>query len=213
MLFRSFDGTGFLIFKTHAKVITAYIRGAQRLPFSKNPNRKKLFPRVSVHFSGIQPPPDLGVVSATQARGHLIHWLRDRMVEQQFETEMAFAPATVPEAIAQAARLEPGRRILQDATLQELTYRRLLLGADVLTAQWRQLLDRTAPRVGVLLPNVNATPVVVLSLWGVNKTPAILNYTTGPAILLACARLAGLKQVITARSFVTRAKLDRKSVV
>ncbi|HEV2394197.1 MAG TPA: AMP-binding protein [Verrucomicrobiae bacterium] len=207
-LMKLFDGTGFLIFKTHAKVITAYIRGAQRLPFSKNPNRKKLFPRVSVHFSGIHPPPDLGVVSATQARGHLIHWLRDRMVEQQFETEMAFAPATVPEAIAQAARLEPGRRILQDATLQELTYRRLLIGADVLTAQWRPLLDRTVPRVGVLLPNINAAPVVVLSLWGANKTPAILNYTTGPAILLACARLAGLKQVITSRSFVTRAKLD-----
>ena len=39
-LMKLFDGTGFLLFKTNAKVITCYLRGAQRLPFSPNPNRK-----------------------------------------------------------------------------------------------------------------------------------------------------------------------------
>src|ERR1043166_6160756 len=50
-LMKLFDGTGFLIFKTRAKVITAYARGAKRLPLSPNPSRKQLFPRISVHFS------------------------------------------------------------------------------------------------------------------------------------------------------------------
>ena len=31
-----FDGTGFLLHKTHAKVITCYLRNAFRLPFSPN---------------------------------------------------------------------------------------------------------------------------------------------------------------------------------
>ena len=43
-LMKLFDGTGFLLFKTNAKVVTCYLRGAHRLPFSPNPNRKKLFP-------------------------------------------------------------------------------------------------------------------------------------------------------------------------
>src|SRR5881227_1969778 len=50
-LMKLFDGTGFLIFKTRPKVITAYIRGAHRLPFSRNPSHKKWFPRLSTHFS------------------------------------------------------------------------------------------------------------------------------------------------------------------
>src|SRR2546426_1663022 len=67
-LMKLFDGTGFLIFKTHPKVITAYIRGASRLPLSPNPGLKKWFPRISVHFSPVLTPPVLRDISATQAR-------------------------------------------------------------------------------------------------------------------------------------------------
>ena len=58
-LMKLFDGTGFLIYKTRAKVITAYIREAHRLPLSPNKNQKKWFPRISVHFSPVLtvPPP------------------------------------------------------------------------------------------------------------------------------------------------------------
>ncbi|HXG49463.1 MAG TPA: AMP-binding protein, partial [Methylomirabilota bacterium] len=38
--------------------------------------------------------------------------------------------------------------------------------------------------------------------------PALLNYSAGPATMLACARLAGIKQIITSRAFLERAKLD-----
>jgi acyl-[acyl-carrier-protein]-phospholipid O-acyltransferase/long-chain-fatty-acid--[acyl-carrier-protein] ligase len=203
-----FDGTGFLIFKTRAKVITAYIRGAERLPYSRTPGRKRWFPRISVHFSDVLNPPGLEHVSATAARGRLTDWLRDQMVRQRFETEMEFAPATLPEAIIEAARQRPRQVILQDFSLQELTYRRLLVGADLLAGQWRTLPGDAGQRVGVLLPNVNAMPVVILSLWAAGKVPAILNYSTGAGILLACAKLAGLKHVITSKAFIERAKLD-----
>src|ERR1700722_9604054 len=56
-LMKLFDGTGFLIFKTKAKVITTYLRGAGALPYSPNPNEKKLFPKVTAHFSAALPPP------------------------------------------------------------------------------------------------------------------------------------------------------------
>jgi acyl-[acyl-carrier-protein]-phospholipid O-acyltransferase/long-chain-fatty-acid--[acyl-carrier-protein] ligase len=207
-LMKLFDGTGFLIFKTRAKVITACIRGAECLPFSRTPGRKRWFPHLSAHFSDVLTPPSLEHVSATAARGRLTDWLRDQMIRQRFETEMEFAPATLPEAIVETARQRPRRVILQDFTLQEITYRRLLVGADLLAGQWRQLLSDAEQRVGVLLPNVNAMPVATLSVWAAAKIPAILNYSTGPSTLLACARLAGLKHIITSKAFIQRAKLD-----
>jgi acyl-[acyl-carrier-protein]-phospholipid O-acyltransferase / long-chain-fatty-acid--[acyl-carrier-protein] ligase len=209
-LMKLFDGTGFLIFRTRAKVITAYIRGAGRLPFSRNPNRKQLLPRVSVHFTDVLPPPELGAISATAARHRLTDWLRDQMMLQQFETEMEFGPRSVPEAIVQSAQERPGRVVLEDVSFQSLTYRRLLVGADLLAAEWRDLPGAADSRIGVLLPNVNAMPVVLMSLWKAGKIPAILNYTVGPKILLNCAQLAGLKQIITSRNFLARAGIEVK---
>ena len=207
-LMKLFDGTGFLIFKTRAKVITAYIRGAERLPLSRPPGASNGSLVSRSTSATCSTPPDLGQVSTTAARARLTDWLRDRMVRQHFETEMAFGPAMVPEAILETARRHPGQVILQDASMQELTYRRLLAGAELLAGQWRKLFSDTEERVGVLLPNVNAMPVAILGLWGAGKVPAILNFSMGSGIVVACARLAGLKHIITSRVFVERARLD-----
>src|SRR3954465_10434424 len=56
-LMKLFDGTGFLLHKTQAKVITCYLRGASLLPLSPNPSEKKWFPTVTAHFSNVLTPP------------------------------------------------------------------------------------------------------------------------------------------------------------
>lgn len=212
-LMKLFDGTGFLIFKTRPKVITAYLRGAEQLPLSRNPGQKRWFPRLSVHFSDALEPPRYEDLSTTQARGRITEWLRDRMVRQQFETEMEHGPGTVPEAIVEAAREQPGKVMLQDATFQKLTYRRVLLGAGLLAERWGGLGEGAQSRVGVLLPNVNAFPVTLLSLWAAGKVPAVLNYSSGVPVMLACARVAGLTQIVTSRAFVERVKLRTEPFV
>src|SRR5579862_7096801 len=58
-LMKLFDGTGFLLNKTNATVITCYLRGANRLPFSPNPGLKRCFPKISAHFSDVLTPPKL----------------------------------------------------------------------------------------------------------------------------------------------------------
>lgn len=211
-LMKLFEGTGFLIHKTRARIITAYIRGAQRLPFSRNPDRKHWFPKVSVHFSNILQVPELPHVTLAEDRSRVTDWLRDQMLRQKFDTEMRLGASTLPSAILQTARARPRQLVLQDFTLKQLNYRRFLIGAEVLAAQWRSKLGIDSPRVGVLLPNVNAFPVVLLSLWLAKRTPAVLNYTTGPATLLACVRLAGLKQLVTSRDFASRAGVDLKQL-
>jgi len=205
-LMKLFDGTGFLLHKTRAKVITCHLRGANRLPFSPNQEQKQWFPKVSVHFSEVLVPPRLEHLTTAQSRTQLTNWLRDRMVLQMFAAEMACGPATVPEAILSMARLRPKHFVLEDVT-QRLNYRRLLAGANLLAGEFARRLAPEAPRVGLVLPNVNSTPLALLALWLLGKVPALLNYSTGTATMLACAQLAGLKQVITSRVFLERSKL------
>jgi acyl-[acyl-carrier-protein]-phospholipid O-acyltransferase / long-chain-fatty-acid--[acyl-carrier-protein] ligase len=208
-LMKLFEGTGFLLHKTHAKIITCYLRGAHRLPYSPNPDEKRCFPRVSAHFGEALTPPHLDHVSTAQARTRLTTWLRDKLIEQQFDVEMEFGPANVLEAVVERARQFPKRIVLEDINRQRLNYRRLLVGARLLAGKWGELIPPARDeRIGVLLPNVNAMPVVTLSLWAAGRVPAILNYSTGMQIMLACAELAGLKQIITSRTFLARAKIS-----
>src|SRR6266566_131694 len=70
-LMKLFDGTGFLLHKTNAKIITCYLRGAHRLPFSPNRDQKKFFPKVTAHFSELFTPPRLEHISTSHARAQL----------------------------------------------------------------------------------------------------------------------------------------------
>jgi acyl-[acyl-carrier-protein]-phospholipid O-acyltransferase/long-chain-fatty-acid--[acyl-carrier-protein] ligase len=273
-LMKLFDGTGFLIHKTKAKVVVAYLRGANQLKPAVNPGYTRCFPRITAHFSNLLTAPQPEHVSTAVARTKITNWLRGEMVRLQFETEMQFGPRSVPAAIAERVRERPGFEVLEDVTWQPLTYRRLFMGASLLAQQWKVRLsppddstrrelplpvgrgegrgegldsplaavlatashetphprslspsdgereESTSPdkrhrsqsneHIGVLLPNVAGLPVTLLSLWEAGKVPAILNYTAGPAVMLACAQLAGLKHIVTSRTFLTKAKLDVK---
>ncbi len=206
-LMKLFDGTGFLIFKTKAKVVTVYLRGAERLPYSPNPNAKRCFPKVTAHFSAALTAPELGDISTGQARAVLTRWLRDQLVRQQFDVEMKFGAQNLLAAVAETARARPGQVIVEDATLKMLTYRKLMVGAELLAQALREKLA-SGERVGLLLPNINATPVVILALWQLDKVPAMLNFSSGTATMLACAELAGLKHIITSRAFLERGRLN-----
>ncbi|HEX4122478.1 MAG TPA: AMP-binding protein [Verrucomicrobiae bacterium] len=208
-LMKLFDGTGFLLYKTNARVITCFLRGAHRLPFSPNPNRKSLLPHIAAYFSPVLTPPKLEGLSTVRARQKLTRWLYDTMVRQQFDVEMAAAPATVLTGIIERVRRFPSAVVLQDVTRKRLSLRRLLASASAIAGQWRQLLPAdSGDRIGILLPNSNAVPVSLLSLWSIDKVPAIFNFSTGVPTMLACAQLAGVKYIVTSTTFVQRARLN-----
>jgi len=214
-MMKLFDGTGFLIHKTGARVITCYLRNAVRVPFVRHKGWTEWRPRVSAHFSPAFTPPRLTDLSNTLARQRLTVWLRDRMVEQQFQAELDFGPTTVLAAVAETASKLPGKKVLEDITQKPLTYRRLMVGTELLATQFSQFGTRftdgrkPGPRhIGVLLPNVNGMPVTVLALWANDLVPAILNFSTGIPTMLQCAQLAGLKHILTSRAFLEKAKLD-----
>ena len=212
-LMKLFDGTGFLIHRTQARVITCYLRNAVRVPVVRHSGWTAWFPRVSAHFSPVLTAPRVQGVSSAVARQRITTWLRDAMIRQQVEVEQRIGAPDVLTQIAQAAADQPRKIILEDVTFTELTYRRMMVGVDLLAREWhRRLGNGQAPgggrqRVGVLLPNVNGTPVTLLSLWAAGFVPAILNFSTGTPTMLQCAQLAGLRWIITSHTFVEKARL------
>ena len=208
-LMKVFEGTGFLIRKTNAKVITCYLRGASRVRFVRHKGWKQWFPRVTAHFSEVLQAPNLENISHTDARQKLTTWLRDRMTRQQFETEMEYGAPSALAAVVETAANIPGRVAFEDISFKELTYRRLLIGADLLAREWRRRLGPTPGEpVGVLLPNVNSQPITLLGLWAAQKIPAMLNFSTGIPTMLLCAQLAGVRHIITSRQFLAKARLN-----
>lgn len=213
-MMKFYDGTGFLLHRTGAKVITCYLQNAVRVPFVRHLGWTQLAPRVTAHFSNVLTAPKITNVSSMVARQKLTNWLRDLMLRQQFEVEMATGPDTVLGAIAEAASHQPKKIVLEDISFQELTFRKLMVGVDLLAEQWNlNATIRGSERVGLLLPNVNGMPVSVLSLWAAEKVPAILNFSTGTPVMLQCAQLAGLKCIITSRQFLEKAKLNLDPLV
>jgi acyl-[acyl-carrier-protein]-phospholipid O-acyltransferase/long-chain-fatty-acid--[acyl-carrier-protein] ligase len=88
--------------------------------------------------------------------------------------------------------------------------------ADLCAARRRQPRARpplrapTAPReaVGVLLPNVTGVVASFFALQAIGRVPAMLNYTAGLANLKAACLAADVRTIVTARAFVTQAKLE-----
>lgn len=208
---RLFEGTGFLLHKTQAKVIFCHLRGAQRVHKSPHPGWTQWFPKVTTHFSEPIAPPQFPDADSGEARRRLTQWVRDQMVRQQFDVAMEQGPTTVLTAVAEIARHIPHHVVLDDAAGQALSYRRLLIGTDLLAAHWRDLpgeSGESGARVGVLLPNVTGHVVTLCSLWAAGKVPALLNYSAGPATMVRCAKLAQLRHIITSRAFIEKARLD-----
>jgi len=206
-LMKLFEGTAFLIQRSQAKVVTCYLRGAVRHRFSKHAGWKQWLPRVSVHFSPVLALPDLSALPHSQQRAHLTSWLRDAMLRQQFEVEMSEGSKTVPSAVARMAEAQPARIALEDVSGACVSGRRMLVGATLLSTRMAKSMN-DSERVAVLLPNVAATPMVLLALWKLRRVPAILNFSSGIPTMLDCCRLAGTRQLITSREFLDKAKLS-----
>lgn len=208
-LMRIYDGIGFLLQRSGARVITCYLRGVNRLPWVAHPGWTQWFPRVSAHFAPPLPAPKFEGVAATVSRQRVTSWLRDQMIAQQFAVMFVRGPKTIPVAVGEIIQAIPNRIAVEDATFTALPYRRVAVAVDALASLWPGLLgSEKNERVGVLLPNVNAMPLTLLSLWSVGKVPAILNFSTGFTVMTACIQLAGIRHLITSRRFLEATKLD-----
>lgn len=114
---------------------------------------------------------------------------------------------TLFDALIDARARYGDKEILEDQDRHPLTYTGLIRAAFVLG---RKIAKLTQPgeRVGVLLPSSAGVVVTFFALHAFGRVPVMLNFTSGEANLKAALKTAGVKKILSAKRFVTQAKLD-----
>lgn len=128
------------------------------------------------------------------------------MANVQFD--QASTNRTLFEALLDArARFGSGKIALEDPERQPVSYGRLILGSLILGRKLAKV-TRPGEHVGVMMPNVQGTPIALFGLSAFKRVPAMLNFTAGTANLRAACEVAGIRTLITSRRFVDQGKLD-----
>src|SRR5689334_7610837 len=98
---------------------------------------------------------------------------------------------TVFQAVVDAAEVHGWKRVaVEDPVTGSLSYKRMLLGANILGRKLMPLADE-GRALGVMLPNANGAVVTILGVMSAGRVPAMINFTAGAANIPAACRAAG----------------------
>ncbi len=206
-LMKVYEGPGMIADHAGAVVVPVRIDGAQFTYFSRlrHTVRRRLFPRIRI---SILPPQRFAVpaeVLGRARRQRIGAALYDIMSGMMFATSQY--RSTLFAALLETRRQHGGgAKALEDTSRKPLTYSRLVAGSHVLGPR---LARGTAPgeAVGLMLPNAVAAAVAFFGLQSRGRVPAMLNFSTGPANVLAACEAAQVRTVVTSRRFIAMAKL------
>ena len=208
-LMKIYEGPGAIADMADATILPLRISGAKYTPFSRLKGKLRLrwFPKITLT---VQEPRHIDVDGALKGRARraaLADWLYDVMTETIFET--GFKRRTLFASLVEARRIHGGDAIaLEDIEREPMSYNRLLAGSLVLGRHLARL-GKPRDRIGLMLPNSNAAVVAFFGLQAYGRVPAMLNFSSGPAPMLAACRAAQVEIVVTSRRFVRAAKLTQ----
>ncbi|MBR0798772.1 acyl-[ACP]--phospholipid O-acyltransferase [Bradyrhizobium jicamae] len=209
-LMKVYDGTAMIADKADAVVVPVRIEGAQRshLSYLRNGEIKRVwFPKVTI---SILPPVKLPIdetLKGKARRNAAGAALQDVMIDAMVKNAML--DQTLFEGLGHACRdRDTGQPIIEDALGTKLTYRKLVLGAQVLSRKLEQGTS-VGENVGVLLPNSAGVAVVFMALQTIGRVPAMLNFSAGPVNVLAAMKAAQVRTVLTSKAFIEKGKLDK----
>src|SRR5262249_11434003 len=114
---------------------------------------------------------------------------------------------TVFQAVVDAAEVHGWKRIaVEDPVTGSLTYKRMLLGANILGRKLMPLAPE-GKGLGVMLPNANGAVVTILGVMSAGRVPAMINFTAGAANIQAACKAAEVGTIVTSRAFIEKGKL------
>jgi len=107
--------------------------------------------------------------------------------------------STIPSLLVKTCSQFGAEPFLYDKMLGTTTRKDFLLKAYVVSKILRQEVD--GQYVGIMLPALQSTTLLVAATYLAGKIPVMLNWTVGPKVMEHCISSVNLKQVITARTF------------
>jgi acyl-[acyl-carrier-protein]-phospholipid O-acyltransferase/long-chain-fatty-acid--[acyl-carrier-protein] ligase len=209
-LMKVYDGAAMIADKSNAMLLPVRIKGLEKSYFTRLARtqvRRRLVPKVTVTILEpvrLQVDPALLGRKRRMAAGAMLYTIMSDLIYRTTPTNR-----TIVEAVIEAAADHGRNRVaIEDPISGALTYKRLLVGAAVLGSKLMKL-GRTGDAIGVMLPNANGAVVTILAAMSAGRVPAMVNFTAGLANIRSACRAADIKHVVTSRTFVERAHLDK----
>jgi acyl-[acyl-carrier-protein]-phospholipid O-acyltransferase/long-chain-fatty-acid--[acyl-carrier-protein] ligase len=207
-LMKVYDGAAMIADKSNAEIVPVRIEGLEQTPFSrlsKAQVQRRWFPKVKVTI--LEPvkltvDPELKGRKRRLAAGAALYGIMSDLVFRTTSTDR-----TVTQAVIQAADTHGRNRVaVEDPVSGPLTYKKLLAGAAILGAKLMPLAAE-GRALGVMLPNANGAAVTVLGLMSAGRVPAMINFTSGAANILAACKAAQIEIILSSRTFIEKGKL------
>ncbi len=208
-LMKVYDGTAMIADKAAAAIVPVRIDGLERSHFgylSKAQTRKAWFPKTTVT---ILPPVKIAIDPALKGKTRR---LAAGLALQDVMTDSAVLTAPIDMSLFEALVLakktrDTGRPVIEDPLGGKLSYKKLIVGAQVLGGKIAALAPEGAA-VGVLLPNSAGVAVTFFALQTIGRVAAMLNFTAGPANVVSACKAAKVEVVLTSRTFVQKGHLE-----
>jgi acyl-[acyl-carrier-protein]-phospholipid O-acyltransferase/long-chain-fatty-acid--[acyl-carrier-protein] ligase len=207
-LMKVYDGAAFVAAKTGATVVPVRIEGAGRSYFGRLAGiyPLRLLPKIRIMIQPRRRIPMPALASAKLRRRRAGELMRHILLDMLVATR---PKRTLYRAFLDAkATFGSGYRLVEDVRLQEESYGTLLrmaLGLGRLLSRD----TRADEMVGILTPNAAPTLGLVLGLSALGRIPAMLNYTAGRDGLRAACTVACIRNIVTSRTFLERARLTQ----
>ncbi|MEY2700896.1 MAG: hypothetical protein RIQ52_1651, partial [Pseudomonadota bacterium] len=208
-LMKIYDGAALIAERTSTPMLVVHLDGPQYTPFSRMQGQYRLrwFPDIHLHIRpafSLRPEPG---ISGHERRHRAGLMLADQMREAALAA-VPLAPTLFDAIITAARRHGPGRTIIEDTQPVTLSYRQFITRVQALQQALPHPANAEPQPMGVLLPTAPATAVTLLALQRSGHIPAMLNFSAGEGPLLAACRTCQISTVITARSFLEKARLE-----
>lgn len=112
------------------------------------------------------------------------------------------ADLTIPEAFYKNISKNKNAYFLYDKMLGSTTRKDFMLKANVIAQLLRK--EVKSEYVGIMLPALQSTTLLVISVYLAEKKPVMLNWTVGKTVLDHCVKSVGLTHILTAKAFYTK---------
>jgi acyl-[acyl-carrier-protein]-phospholipid O-acyltransferase/long-chain-fatty-acid--[acyl-carrier-protein] ligase len=208
-LMKVYDGAALIADKSDAMVVPVRIDGPEATIFSRLKStqvRRRLFPKITVTILEpvrLKVDPELKGRKRRQAAGAALYEIMSDLIYRTSPTDR-----TVVEALIEAAKVHgPNWLAIEDPVSGRLTYKRLLMATAILGRKLMPFaLEGRA--LGVMLPTSNGAVVTLLAVMSAGRVPAMINFTSGAANILAACRAAEVDTILTSRTFVEKGRLE-----
>lgn len=198
---------GMLAFWTKKPVLGCRISGLELSIFSgMETSPGKIFGRARLSFLA---PQNLSVpekLRGSARKKFLLDEATLMMREVMFQAS-PYRQHLYAQLLATARDFGLGRQVIHDTLNAPMTYRKLLMGSQILARQFCPLAS-SGGGVGVLLPNSQASVTTFFALQAVDRVPVMLNFTAGVKNMISAIHTSMIRTIVTSRRFLELAGLE-----